>query len=68
MQPNMMKPGDLVRFVWAPGMPPRFAGDAVGILIEYARSHGSDIYYNVLVNGKIELVHENELEVIHETR
>jgi hypothetical protein len=63
-----MKPGDLVRFVWAPGISRRFADDAVGVLIEYARSHGSDIYYNVLVNGKIELVHENELEIINETR
>jgi len=42
-------------------------GDAVGVLIAYARSHGSDIYYNVLVNGKIELVHENQIVVINET-
>ena len=63
-----MKPGDLVRYVRAPGMSRRFARDAVGVLIAYARSHGSDIYYNVLVNRKIELVHENELEVISETR
>ena len=59
-----MKPGDLVRFVWAPGMSRRFAGDAVGVLIKHARSHGSDIYYDILIDGKIELIHENEFEVI----
>lgn len=64
----MMKKGDLVRIVWAPGTPHRFSGDSIGVLIEYARSHGSDIYYNVLVNGKIELVHKDELKVIDETR
>ena len=63
-----MKPGDLVRFVWASGMSRRFAADTVGVLIEYARSHCSAIYYNVLVNGKIELVHENELVIINKTR
>lgn len=63
-----MNEGDLVRIVWATGMSRRFAGDAVGVLIEYARSHGSDIYYNVLVNGKIELVHKDELKVIDEAR
>ena len=59
-----MKPGDLVRFVWAPGMLRRFAGDAVGVLIKHARSHGSDIYYDILIDGKIELIHKNEFEVI----
>ena len=61
-----MKPGDLVRFAWMPGASQGF-GDAVGVLTAYARSHGSDIYYNVLVNGKIELVHENQIVVINET-
>lgn len=63
-----MKKGDLVRIVWAPGMSRRFSGDSVGVLIEYSRSHGSDIYYNVLIDGKIELVHKDELKVIDETR
>jgi len=61
-----MKPGDLVRFIWAPGWSRRFAGHEVGVLIKYARSHGSDIYYDILIDGKIELIHKNEFEVISE--
>jgi len=61
-----MKPGDLVRFVPSHGRAHEF-GDAIGVLIKYARSHGSDIYYYVLVNGKIELMHENEFEAIDGT-
>lgn len=61
-----MKPGDLImikkfnRGTWIPG-----------IFIRYARSHGSNIYYDVLVNGKIELVHEEEMmtmDTYNETR
>jgi hypothetical protein len=61
-----MKPGDLVRFVPRHGRAPEF-GEAIGVLIKYARSHGSSIYYDVLVNGKIELIHENEFKAIDET-
>ena len=61
----MMKPGDLVRFVWTPNRS-RKRVDEVGVLIKYARAHGSDIYYDVLVNGKIEMVHEDEIRVISE--
>ena len=42
-----------------------------GIFIRYARSHGSNIYYDVLVDGKIELVHEEEMmtmDTYNETR
>jgi uncharacterized membrane protein len=63
-----MKPGDLVRFVWASGMSRRFAADTVGVLIERVRSYGSAIYYSVLVDGKIEVVHENELERSNKTQ
>lgn len=61
-----MKEGDLImikklnRDAWIPG-----------IFIRYARSHGSNIYYDVLVDGKIELVHEEEMmtmDTYNETR
>jgi len=57
-----MKSGDLVKFVWASGMSRRFAADTVGVIIERVRSYGSYVYYSVLVNGKIEVIHENELD------
>ena len=61
-----MKPGDLImikKFNWGPWIP--------GIFIRYARSHGSNIYYDVLVDGKIKLVHEEEMmtmDTYNETR
>ena len=50
-----MKPGDLVRVVRTIN---RENVWMIGVLIRYARSHGSDLYYDVMLDGKIELTHE----------
>ena len=35
---------------------------AIGVLIRHARSHGSDLYYDVLIDGAIELTHEMNIK------
>lgn len=63
-----MKIGDLVRVIRTIN---RENVWTIGLLIRYARSRGSDLYYDVLLDGKIELTHEvniKPVEMINETR
>ena len=60
-----MKPGDLVRVTsirW-----PEDALPVIGIITKELGKFGVDMWFNVLLDGKIEAVNEGEIEVIDET-
>ena len=62
-----MKPGDLVMISprpWKAHTTPK----KYGVFIKFSRSHGSFIYYDVLVDGEIKMVDEDCVEAISETR
>jgi hypothetical protein len=60
-----MKPGDLVRVTsirWPDDAPP-----VIGIITKELGKFGVDLWFNVMIAGKIETVNEDEIEVIDET-
>ena len=60
-----MKPGDLVRVTsedWPDPAPP-----VIGIITNKLGKFGVDMWFNVMIEGKIEAVNEGEIEVISET-
>ena len=63
-----MKPGDLVRVGrgrhWPADAPPVIG---IGIITKELGKFGVDMWFNVLLDGKIEAVNEGEIEVIDET-
>ena len=61
-----MKPGDLVRVTsrrWPEDAPP-----VIGIITKELGKFGVDLWFNVMITGKIETVNEDEIEVINEAR
>ena len=60
-----MKQGDLVRVTiirWPEDGPP-----VIGIITKELGKFGVDTWFNVLLDGKIEAVRDDEIEVIDET-
>ena len=60
-----MNPGDLVRVTrirWPEDAPP-----VIGIITNKLGKFGVDMWFNVMIEGKIEAVNEGEIEVVSET-
>ena len=60
-----MKPGDLVRVT--PSTLPNVEQPVIGIITKELGKFGLDMWFNVMITGKIETVNEAEIEVIDET-
>jgi len=61
-----VKPGDLVRVT--PRALPNVEQPVIGIITKELGKFGLDMWFNVMITGKIEAVNEAEIEVISETR